>query len=399
MQPKRGKLSAPHFGPPASYMRIPDQSPGYYSSPGNQRRTCGHGVMNNRRRDGSIRKAEESSRKGKQATNLRATGAGTTVLFITESSKHQKAPRDYRGQRTSFRRPFGTLRGFPMDVSVVANAFGESSRHIHRKQRSQRSPIASRHSRNTEKAPVTTNLSPKSSQTPAHSHVSVQPFPRPKPAKIIGKPPAEGAIRSRELLAVHTEPSDVPFLPTTSASRATTFKGFLTTLTLPCEEVVTVRGPINRAQPSFIRFSLTGFLTFLPNFLSHFRVCSGLGTFGSAHGHLDPPLRSPTNPTLHCTVTGASMPSHSPETAAAVPSPGSPTRNVQLESCDSHGRFPDSFPRASRLEIFPPRTSHGISRPSLEEFGRELPWTIRVRGAFFCLETDRFPCFIQFVTI
>ncbi|PKI67624.1 hypothetical protein CRG98_011980 [Punica granatum] len=48
-------------------------------------------------------------------------------------------------------------------------------------------------------------------------------------------------------------------------------------------------------------------------------------------------------------MTGASVPSHFPETATAAPSPGSPTRNVQPESCDSHDRFPDSFPRASRL--------------------------------------------------
>ncbi|OWM84264.1 hypothetical protein CDL15_Pgr011649 [Punica granatum] len=92
MQPKRGKLSAPHFGPPASYMRIPDQSPGYYSSPGNQRRTCGHGVMNNRRRDGSIRKVEESSRKNLRAKNPEKSGAGTAALFITESLKHRKVP-------------------------------------------------------------------------------------------------------------------------------------------------------------------------------------------------------------------------------------------------------------------------------------------------------------------
>ncbi|PKI52417.1 hypothetical protein CRG98_027198, partial [Punica granatum] len=93
------------------------------------------------------------------------------------------------------------------------------------------------------------------------------------------------------------------------------------------------------------------------------QVCSGLGTFGSAHGHLDPPLRSPTNPTLHCAVTGASVPSHSPETAAAVPSPGSPTHNVQPESCDSHGRFPDSFPCASRLV-------HAMMGNDLDQSGR-----------------------------
>ncbi|PKI74529.1 hypothetical protein CRG98_005071 [Punica granatum] len=86
------------------------------------------------------------------------------------------------------------------------------------------------------------------------------------------------------------------------------FKGFLITLTLPREEVVTVRGPINRAQPPFTRFSLTGFHSLLPNFLSHFRVHSGLGTLGAAHGHLDPPFRSPTSPTLHRAVTGASVP-------------------------------------------------------------------------------------------
>ncbi|PKI49922.1 hypothetical protein CRG98_029706 [Punica granatum] len=52
-------LSAPHFGPPASYTRTPCRRPGYYSSPGNKRHTCGHRVMNNRRRAGSTRKAEE----------------------------------------------------------------------------------------------------------------------------------------------------------------------------------------------------------------------------------------------------------------------------------------------------------------------------------------------------
>ncbi|PKI73160.1 hypothetical protein CRG98_006447 [Punica granatum] len=32
------------------------------------------------------------------------------------------APKDHRGQGTSFRRPFGTLQSSPRDVSVVANA-------------------------------------------------------------------------------------------------------------------------------------------------------------------------------------------------------------------------------------------------------------------------------------
>ncbi|OWM90786.1 hypothetical protein CDL15_Pgr002709 [Punica granatum] len=52
MQPKRGKLSTPHFGPPTSYARIADQNPGYYSSPDNQRQACGHEVMNDKRKQG-----------------------------------------------------------------------------------------------------------------------------------------------------------------------------------------------------------------------------------------------------------------------------------------------------------------------------------------------------------
>ncbi|PKI54256.1 hypothetical protein CRG98_025350, partial [Punica granatum] len=103
----------------------------------------------------------------------------------------------------------------------------------------------------------------------------------------------------------------------------------------------------------FVRFSLTGFLAFLPNFLSRFRVCSGLGTFGSAYGHLDSPLRSPTSPTLHLAVPGACVPAHSPETAAAVLPLGSPTHSFQSESRDSHGRVPDSFPLATRLGNIP----------------------------------------------
>ncbi|PKI76741.1 hypothetical protein CRG98_002872 [Punica granatum] len=89
---------------------------------------------------------------------------------------------------------------------------------------------------------------------------------------------------------------------------------------------------------------------------------SGLGTFGSAHDHLDLPLRSPMNPTSHRAVVRASVPSRFP---ATTPSPGSPTRDIQPESCDSHGRFSDSFPRASRLGMIrnnardPPKPESG----------------------------------------
>ncbi|PKI71952.1 hypothetical protein CRG98_007635 [Punica granatum] len=65
---------------------------------------------------------------------------------------------------------------------------------------------------------------------------------------------------------------------------------------------------------------LPGSTRFLLYFLSHFQACPGLGTFGSAHEHLDLLLRSPTSPTPHSTVAGARVPTHFPRTAAAASS-------------------------------------------------------------------------------
>ncbi|OWM90080.1 hypothetical protein CDL15_Pgr000867 [Punica granatum] len=107
---------------------------------------------------------------------------------------------------------------------------------------------------------------------------------------------------------VYAGPLCVPFRPTTLASRAITFKGFLTTLTLPREEVVTVRGPIHRAQPPFHPFPFIGFRWFSPSFFSLFRVCSGLGTFGVVRERLGLPLRSPRSPISHRAVARASVP-------------------------------------------------------------------------------------------
>ncbi|PKI38383.1 hypothetical protein CRG98_041228 [Punica granatum] len=56
---------------------------------------------------------------------------------------------------------------------------------------------------------------------------------------------------------------------------------------------------------------------FVPN---PFTTIQGLGTFGSAHGHLDLLLRSPMSPTLHRAVAGARVPAHFPRTAAAASS-------------------------------------------------------------------------------
>ncbi|PKI47852.1 hypothetical protein CRG98_031755 [Punica granatum] len=84
--------SAPHFGPPTSHTRIPDRSPGHYSSPSHQRQISGRGVMNNRRKAGSLRKADEGHRKNLRVKNPENDGAGTMALFITESPKHRKVP-------------------------------------------------------------------------------------------------------------------------------------------------------------------------------------------------------------------------------------------------------------------------------------------------------------------
>ncbi|PKI48953.1 hypothetical protein CRG98_030651 [Punica granatum] len=129
MQPKRGKLSAPHFGPPASYTRIPHQSSGYYSSPGNQRRTRGHGDTNNRRRAGSIRKAEESNRKSLQAKSPENSGAGTTALFIIGSLKHRKGPsRSWDKPQTIIRNSTGLPEGPFSGSELSRRIFGARPR-------------------------------------------------------------------------------------------------------------------------------------------------------------------------------------------------------------------------------------------------------------------------------
>ncbi|OWM85536.1 hypothetical protein CDL15_Pgr023430 [Punica granatum] len=124
------------------------------------------------------------------------------------------------------------------------------------------------------------------------------------------------------------------------------FKGFLIILTLPREEVVTVRGPIHLAQPPFHPFLLYRVPFSLPNFLSLFRACLGFGTFGAVHERLDPPLRSPTSPILHHAVVGASVSTSFSPSCSCCHLSGLVTRRAQAESCDSQGRFPDSFPRA-----------------------------------------------------
>ncbi|OWM68073.1 hypothetical protein CDL15_Pgr023296 [Punica granatum] len=113
----------------------------------------------------------------------------------------------------------------------------------------------------------------------------------------------------KDATRLHPDFNSVPFPPTTLPSRAITFKGFLITLTLPRDEVVTVRGPIHRAQPPFQPFLLYRVHFSLPSFLSLFRACPGFGTFGTIHERLDLSLRSPMSPILHRAVVGANVPS------------------------------------------------------------------------------------------
>ncbi|PKH89643.1 hypothetical protein CRG98_049912 [Punica granatum] len=87
---KEGQAVSTPFWAIGFLQENPDQGPGYYSSPGNRRRTCGHRVMNDKRRAGSTRKTEESRRKSRQTRNPENSGAGTVALFITESLKHRK---------------------------------------------------------------------------------------------------------------------------------------------------------------------------------------------------------------------------------------------------------------------------------------------------------------------
>ncbi|PKI36623.1 hypothetical protein CRG98_042987, partial [Punica granatum] len=54
-----------------------------------------------------------------------------------------------------------------------------------------------------------------------------------------------------------------------------------------------------------------------------------LGTLGSARARVDPPVRSPTNPTPHRTVTGASVPTCFSPTGHGCLLPGSPIRDFK----------------------------------------------------------------------
>ncbi|PKI58178.1 hypothetical protein CRG98_021436 [Punica granatum] len=75
---------------------------------------CGHGVMNNRRRAGSARKAEESdqkSRQDKEPRKQRSRHCGTIHHRITEAPKSAQ---------------YGTLK-IPLSAKVTNDASGRAS--------------------------------------------------------------------------------------------------------------------------------------------------------------------------------------------------------------------------------------------------------------------------------
>ncbi|PKI73120.1 hypothetical protein CRG98_006485 [Punica granatum] len=93
---RRGKLSAPYFGPPASHSRIPDRSPGRYSSTGNQRQIGGHGVMSNKRRARSTEKGgreQSKERTDKESRKRRSRHCGTIPNAFPGQAARAGTPR------------------------------------------------------------------------------------------------------------------------------------------------------------------------------------------------------------------------------------------------------------------------------------------------------------------
>ncbi|PKI59197.1 hypothetical protein CRG98_020412 [Punica granatum] len=155
---------------------------------------------------------------------------------------------------------------------------------------------------------------------------------------------------------------NVPFPPTTLASRAITFKGFLTALTLTREEAVTVREPYNRAQPPFHFFLLIGFRYFFPVFLLSFAVCPGLRTFQVVHEHLDLPLRSLRSPILYRAEVGAVVPTPFSPSCCCRCSQASATHRVQ-PGHPTLSPLPRLFPRIPRLGKTPLRLREKLGSP------------------------------------
>ncbi|OWM90926.1 hypothetical protein CDL15_Pgr006411 [Punica granatum] len=115
---KEGQAVSTPFWPIGFLQENPDQSPGYYSLPDNRRRTCGHRVMNDKRRAGSTRKAEESGQKNRQdkePRKQRSRHCGTIHHRITETPKGAQ---------------YGTLK-IPLSAKVTNDTSGRISGAYH----------------------------------------------------------------------------------------------------------------------------------------------------------------------------------------------------------------------------------------------------------------------------
>ncbi|PKI58498.1 hypothetical protein CRG98_021100 [Punica granatum] len=93
-------LSAPHFGPPASHVRIPDRSPGHYSSPGNQRAP---GVRSTDKGTAPQNGPTDTQGPSRSGNKLQMTILNSTRLPEGRFSNHGRLPASLQGTSTKNR--------------------------------------------------------------------------------------------------------------------------------------------------------------------------------------------------------------------------------------------------------------------------------------------------------
>ncbi|PKI61314.1 hypothetical protein CRG98_018305 [Punica granatum] len=133
-------------------IRIAEEDKDYYSSPDNRRRMYGHRVTNDKRKQGPLGEHERAIGGVNRRQAPKTAETGTVALFITESPKHRKGPPGSRKKpqmtlRNSTWLPEGRFNGHERLPASLRGIFMA-------KQGSQPSSNTSRHSGNTEEAPV-----------------------------------------------------------------------------------------------------------------------------------------------------------------------------------------------------------------------------------------------------
>ncbi|PKI75901.1 hypothetical protein CRG98_003700 [Punica granatum] len=332
-------IQARHEQPRGSYNRA-------VAGPKKGRRTCGHRVTNDGRRAGSIRKAEEISRKNLQTRSPENSEVGTVALFITESLKRRKTapqngPTGTQGPPRSgnkLQMTFRSSTGFPEGRFSGHERLPVSLRGTSTENRDHNDPRAPQDIRGT--------LRKSRSQVP-----------RP--------PRANGQNRlSRRRVArtyVHTTHGDIRLIQTlvvqafqiyklighrrsdASSIKSQAFSGFSLNRMGPTAQPSQATKPRLNPKPQLNPPSL--------------------GSPATSRGSSLPPLRHVRD--LSRTPRSAPKESNEPDLAPCrarssradpffpglprLHTSGSLTRNFQTKSCDSHNHFPDSFPRTSRL--------------------------------------------------